>query len=404
MKVLFTSFQQWIHRELSAEQAPVMDESQFLYQRKLIHEEFALSRDQIMSVVFSIQRTKFVECFVQGHQKYLIELLDQLLEQIAPDHRLQIYQTDEKPTLLNLQKCCFRVMEELLLFMETYFTRFYNQDEKVPEQFRMIAIRELAEKLQLLDSRLAGESLLLIATQPLRKLVAEKNEVSHRSLFYMRELLKEIFHFCSPEFPQENPMFPSEQDLNAKLRYLLLYHNFNAHRFFLYYTNLISTEMDQLPTLEKKRECLALHTKNLNQTQSRPGFSYKPQMPPIKTQLLNWIYEETEYIEKQFSQHSSSGGATFPDKFKISTSLSVSQLGLFLRVAVDLGLINNKNLTVLFQFISCFVKTQRRENISAGSLKGNFYESEDSTREALKEILEKMARTAQKSGGVALQK
>jgi hypothetical protein len=75
---------------------------------------------------------------------------------------------------------------------------------------------------------------------------------------------------------------------------------------------------------------------------------------------------------------------------KLKTSLSVSQLVYAFRVFSEMGLINVKNQMDLFKFIADNFQTPNTEKISLQSLRSKYYNIDPSTKEALREIAQKV--------------
>lgn len=94
-----------------------------------------------------------------------------------------------------------------------------------------------------------------------------------------------------------------------------------------------------------------------------------------------------EEYRNQFSQQNALP-AVKSDKLK--TSLSVSQLVYAFRVFSEMGLINVKNQTDLFKFISDNFQTPNAEEISLRSLRSKYYTIDLSAKEALRDIVQKM--------------
>jgi len=75
---------------------------------------------------------------------------------------------------------------------------------------------------------------------------------------------------------------------------------------------------------------------------------------------------------------------------KLKTSLSVSQLVYAFRVFNEMGLINVKNQMDLFKFIADNFQTPNTEEISLRSLRSKYYSIDPSTKEALRDIAQKV--------------
>ena len=78
------------------------------------------------------------------------------------------------------------------------------------------------------------------------------------------------------------------------------------------------------------------------------------------------------------------------------TSLSVPQLGFFIKLLVDTGVVNNKNQTELLKTITKTIRTHRNETISLDSLRNKYYNVDKSTTETVKDKLFNMINQTKK--------
>ena len=93
-----------------------------------------------------------------------------------------------------------------------------------------------------------------------------------------------------------------------------------------------------------------------------------------------------EEYRSQFTQQNS-----LPAKSdKLKTSLSVSQLVYAFRVFSEMGLINAKSQMDLVKFIADNFQTPNAEEISLRSLRSKYYNVDESAKEALRDIVQKM--------------
>ena len=69
------------------------------------------------------------------------------------------------------------------------------------------------------------------------------------------------------------------------------------------------------------------------------------------------------------------------------TRFSVAQLGHVIKLLVDTGIFINPNKKELLEFFSTFFGSSNQENISAGSLRNNFYNEDAAAAAGVREIL-----------------
>jgi len=77
---------------------------------------------------------------------------------------------------------------------------------------------------------------------------------------------------------------------------------------------------------------------------------------------------------------------------KIETNLSVSQLAYLFRLLYETGYLKVRNQTDLLKFISNNFVTGNTTEISTRSLRSKYYNIDSTTRDSIKELLEKMLR------------
>ena len=73
--------------------------------------------------------------------------------------------------------------------------------------------------------------------------------------------------------------------------------------------------------------------------------------------------------------------------FKLEFDMSVSQFAYFIKTLTETGVIQNKNISELIRFLSKFVKTKRSESISHESFRIKYYNPEENTKGAIRNLL-----------------
>jgi hypothetical protein len=81
---------------------------------------------------------------------------------------------------------------------------------------------------------------------------------------------------------------------------------------------------------------------------------------------------------------------------KMQLGISDAQLGVFLRAAMDAGIITNENKTAVLRCVVLFVNTHKSDSISVESLRKKFYEAERSTKDSVKDLLMEMFKRVHK--------
>ncbi|MFO8234725.1 MAG: hypothetical protein R6U04_04880 [Bacteroidales bacterium] len=356
-----------------------------------VNEYFERIETTFIREVFSLKNDQYIELYIQNHQAALIRLSDKVFQNLYRPGSENIYTISVDSTILNLQKLIYQQIENLLSFMKSYFTKYFNHNDKIPEQYRLVAQRELRENNRQLYYQLKSEkncTLLDIAFYPIKKIHESNESVSFRRLIYIEKLSKEINNSCLSCPGNSN---------NCRLKTNLIYLNFNSYRFFCFLTQEITYEYTEKDTICGQIEKLCHHLKQINQVQVNSDFIYKPEQKPLNEQLLSWLMEEISYLEKKRELSSSmvrDNKALLNKDFKIITGQSVSQVAFFLKLLVDVGVITNRNQRELIQFVASNIKTKQTTHISPESLRTKYYHVDEGTVEVVKDTIIKLLNEA----------
>lgn len=335
------------------------------------------SRLLLMDEAFTRVTETELELLINQYQLSIIRLLDTLYN----------YQQSTSPFLIQnarLYSSISIVLEELLGFVEQHFSKYFNLDQKAPDNSLFIVKKQLAEQLTMIEQALpktdTDQKLINIVFPFLfNSFLDNKTDfTTYRHLIYAKELIRELNDLIS-----ENSFYSS-------IEALLLYLNFNHIRFFKYLVDELQEAGNQLQTEDAKIDALKYQRKLLRQMPSKLGFALFFQLQSIKEQVLYWIEEEIIFIESQnksidpLPEKKESGQKI---ESKIIVALSVAQLAFFIRI-LNLGKIitNNNQADMIKTFASNF-KTYKTEEISYGSLYGKYFKPEPSTIRDIKDIL-----------------
>lgn len=328
--------------------------------------------------MFNLKNDKQIERYIQRHQSCLIRLCDSIVHLIPPDE----FHKRKKPQKINsFSDLCYYLyseLEGLLTYIESYFGKYFNQEEHIPSSYRIIGQLEFREKLSKTNFPEKCE-VLKIARYPIDEFISQNKNITYRKLIYLKELYKEVISKCSG---------CKEQKTDCKLSCTLVYLNFNSFRFFTYLTDNVLAGIEKEDDINKKIEKLSYHQKKLNQAQLKPNISFKPKQENIKEKVGVWIYEELMHYEKirqlslSFPKEAIAG---LGGKFKLTTDMSVSQVAYFIRILVETGFIQNKNQKEVITFFANHIKTKKTEQISISSFRNKYYNIDFNTKEELKD-------------------
>ena len=339
-----------------------------------ISTEVVRIKNSFKRIAFSDHRDLLIERYMQNHQSALVDLADKLWPTISDDKsKINQYTYDQ--------------LDDLIRFLEKFFSKYFNPETKIPESYRLIAIRELRPHLKQIQSDLEETNLdmglIKIVLSPLRKLVHHRSsQITFSNLIFCKTLFRELSNFREIISDQNDPI----ESLICSMIYL----NFNSIKFFTYCTSFIKSCYQSKETLVDQLDKLAWFSKTIGQAAVKPCFTYQAQMATLKDQLLEWIEQETSYLERrhQLSLNLPVNKVDgLPENYKLTTGLSVAQLAYFTKLLLETKVILNRNHKEVLKFISHYFRSKKAENISFESMRTKFYNIESNTREAVREIV-----------------
>ncbi|HRJ29731.1 MAG TPA: hypothetical protein PLV21_04075 [Cyclobacteriaceae bacterium] len=375
---------QELEKLISSGDQTIRDEKHRNSLKDAIKQEVERIKQTFIHEVFTFEDERHLERYIQYHQRALIQLMDKAALFINSDNpvdrnRKQFYEL------------FYTGLEELLLFVERHFTKYFDQDAKAPEGYIDIARKDARTNIRKLQKALAAKEtdqrLVNLLLHILKKIFDSKPDlgITYRKVMYAKEVQKELFRLIERE---------SEiQDWDDELRQVMYYLNYNSVKVLTYHAHYISSLLDQSETRAEKIEKLSFVLKKINQSQVKPGIRYNQNGSPLKDQLNIYIMEEIDYQERlQQSGNGSTDRASesFLSGFKLKFQASVSQLAYLLRIFMETKFILNNNLTHILHFLVKYVITKRSETISYGSFRSKFYSVETGTKESVRNMLSAM--------------
>lgn len=356
----------------------------FLYCNQLLLEENQNIKLAIKENVFKLKSNLKIEHYIHKNQLAMETQLNNLIKQINPETNNELYQYSNQYTKIDCLKSIYYNLEKLLLFIEMEYNEYLNVNIMVPQ--RTVLMNEYAIKPKLdfvRDSLLAKEinqDLLKILFEPILLLstINLQNKITYYQFNYATEYVLQLSQYLS-----DNP----NQMADSEIINLLLDLNMNSFRFFDYQTNLILNELNRCETDVVSLELLYKQLKKFNQHNSKTKKSFIDKLPEIKVQICNWIEEEIEFINRKRNLENTQQGPikNLQPTNKILLGLSVAQLGYFVNILMQAGIIKHGNQREIFRVIADNFKTNGTDNISIDSLSSKFYNVETSTKNVIKE-------------------
>ncbi|MDZ7646005.1 MAG: hypothetical protein U5K54_01845 [Cytophagales bacterium] len=372
---------QELEKLISSGDQTIHDEKQHIALRDAVKKEIERIKQTFVHEVFTFEDERHLERYIQYHQQALIRLMD----------KAALFISSENPVDQRRKKfyeVFYPGLEELLLFIERHFTKYFDQDAKAPEGYIDMARKDARTNIRKLQkafsAKEADQRVIDLLLHILKKIVESKPDqgITYRKVLYAKEVQKELFRLMERE--------TKIQDWDDELRQIMYYLNYNSVKVLTYHAHYISSLLDQSETRAEKIEKLSFVLKKINQSQVKPGIRYNQNGTTLKDQLNIYITEEIDYQER-LQQLSNSSPDRSPDSFlpgfKLKFEASVSQLAYLLKIFIETKVILNNNLSQVLHFLVKYVITKRSETISYGSFRSKFYTVETGTKESVRSML-----------------
>lgn len=340
-----------------------------------IRSEITRIKNTLFDEIFHFEDERHLERYIQYHQQALISLMD----------NTAAIKTNKIKKQINHGQGLYNAFEELLIFMEHHFTKYFDLDARAPIGYVVLAQKQNRINIKRLQEALASKGadariteIVLHAPNQIGNASPEKI-TTYRKIHYAGEVNEALFKVVSQE----------AEDINDELRKVMYYLNYNSGKVLTYHALYISDLLKETDIRSEKIEKLSLILKNINQAQVKPGIGYDLKANSLKNQLNNYVIEEIEYQERlqHLAHHAANPPGQMAKGFKLKFTASVAQLAYMIKIMVDTGLILNTNLSQLLHFIASFAISKRAEGISYGSLRSKFYNVETGTKQAVRTML-----------------
>ena len=289
---------------------------------------------------------------------------------------------------MTFYKEIYRCVEYLLSFIETQFSKYFDQDAKIAETHRWMLMPEIKSSLKYLQIEFkkneVPDDLIKIALQLFEDYSLPNSIVTYNELKFILDLQQELSYLAKRK---------DKNNFTEQICSLLLRFNFNSIRFFNYYIEQILEKSKLYDHSHDLIEYYSKEMKFINQVIAKPGTAYKPYIHSIREQIGGWISEELYFLEKKqqlllkFPIQTAEKTDSEP---KVHTSLSVAHLSLAVKLLVDSKVITNKNSTEIFKLVARNFKTDKRDHISEDSLRNKSYEFEPATVDRMKDVIKGM--------------
>lgn len=177
---------------VSDEQKSYSDERYQANIKEAVKNEIDRIKQTFVHEVFTFEDERHLERYIQYHQQALIHMIDKAV----------LFITDDCPKYVARKKfyqSLYSACEELLLFIERHFVKYFDQDAKAPESYINIARKDARANGRKLKKTLitkgADPRITDLVLQVLKKISASSIEerITYRKVMYAKEVTKELY-------------------------------------------------------------------------------------------------------------------------------------------------------------------------------------------------------------------
>lgn len=330
---------------------------------------------------FSFRKEKEMELYVQMHQAVLVRLLDKL------DAYRQETRKQKKLDTFYIAIC--NHLLSILNFIEHYFTKYFNQYEKVPSLYLESSLTLIEQSIVTVKEQLTSQLLQTEATlcrivlNDIEAFFSNKSKhVTYRELIYYKALLDELNDISVLTGENEMPLCK-----------LLFYLNFNSNAFIGFLMEKIKAMCDEPETFEVKFEKLTKWQKLIHIAQTKPDFALHANFPSVKQSLLHVLEQEIKYL-KVLNKINSGQEETNKElsSLFIHTPFKGVEVYLFLRSLIDSDAITNHTYSSFFEMLAPFIHNKQQKGFVSTSMIKYSDKIDDNSKDNVKRLLQKMIR------------
>lgn len=364
------------------------NEAKYYYYNELLKEEVKQIKQKIKDVVFKYTTSKDIEHYIHKQQHSIVNLCYQLIKLINPKQRDDIYKAATKFTNTDVLNLTYIFLEGLLRFIEKDYLEFVDVNIQVPCRSVLLKTFNFKPKLEFVKATLLNSNinpqLIKIIYVPFLKLsaITLEEKITYKQIIFFNAYLSRFYEY-----------FEKNETIDDKTTFeILIDLNYNCIECVNYKIELIQTTALQTETITDKIDYLYQCLKTINQQQQSTQLYYNSLLPSLKNQITTWLEEEINYHNKKMTLTKEPPDlfSVQPEKPKIQSGLSVAQLAYFHKLQHDVGMITNRNQRDISRVIAATYQTSKVHEISPESITSKYYNVEETTLQAVKDMLIKM--------------
>lgn len=167
---------------------------------------------------------------------------------------------------------------------------------------------------------------------------------------------------------------------------LLIQYDFNSPRLFNYFAKKCNDLLLEKDSLHSQFEIIISLEDRLNSLPQMCKLRLKIEDEPIRNQLKAFYQEKKDNINQRIELRRSEiqDAKLWDDNDRMQINLSVSQLGLFIRILMERGILSKEDIGKTFGYYARHFRTPQTQFISAESLQKKSTDVEFSTARKMK--------------------
>ena len=347
-----------------------------------------LLKQHLNKITTENKNSKAAKMLIQCYQYRLTLVINALY---ATNHDCIYYHLCNKQLL----KPELRFHIKYLELLQHSFPKYFNHSANVPH---VLFLKTRKQFLKLFNDKTISKTqhtLTLKLYQIIRNIFSEQvSEFSFNTMKYWNNFFQS---------------FPSQVILtnDAKEKYLfktivkyLIVQNFNHINIYENIIDHIKDKVNDNEDFSKRLTELSKIKKDIYQIVVVNHKGFNPEGDNLKDLLLNFLIREISYYNQKYlilktDYHHFKDSKTYNNN-KIKTSLSVDQMGCFLRHMVDSGIILTQNKKETIKIIAEVFTSKNNDIVSNKSLKNKYFHNDEPSLESTKEVFLKLFKSIQR--------
>lgn len=290
---------------------------------------------------------------------------------LIKNHQIALLQNKQHD---HLRKKC----DQVLYFLETHFYNYLDHSMPVSD----LGFQEILTKTNFV----VAEIRVLVS-----EMDADFKKILNPLCFPVTSSTLHYIHYLHTFCDRwNNEFFYSEEDTGRHQELLtsfLITYNYNLPGFFEYLTSQVIEQLRNEDDPNNHSNILRMQLKQLSSIPACVSISFSSDFEPVRNMFKQWLKNELKDCSKRIKYFSSEQLSLFPKQYKIETSLSVAQTAYLMKLMYTSGITVNKVQQDVLHAISKTFCSKKMEDMSFGSLQSKYYNVEDGTKQAVKEIL-----------------